>query len=194
MIALFGSSGYVAIVLALFIGAAGVPLPLNVMLASAGTLARHGQMSMVPLCLCSVIAAVAGDCLVYAFGAVAVRRVQIPAWIPCTVRARRLCERFLSFKSLSLMLFLTRWCVTAPATLITLTAGTRRYPLLPFLLIDIAGEALFVLLFLIPGFVLGGSWLVAAASSVALAVGVAAVGSTILVRLIPRPATAPTSA
>ena len=58
---------------------------------------------------------------------------------------------------LGVLIFVTRWALTLPGPAANLLAGTRRYPWPSFLLADLAGEALWVAIALLPGFVLGTS-------------------------------------
>jgi membrane protein DedA with SNARE-associated domain len=50
---------------------------------------------------------------------------------------------------------MTRWAFTAPAPLVNVLAGTRRDPWRSFLFFDIAGESLWCVTALVPGYLLG---------------------------------------
>ncbi|MFC6646424.1 rhodanese-like domain-containing protein [Granulicella cerasi] len=57
--------GYVATAVILFVAACGVPLPLSLVLLTAGAAAHAGTLSFPTLVACAVIAGVCGDTLMY---------------------------------------------------------------------------------------------------------------------------------
>lgn len=152
------TAGYPMLALAVLIGAVGAPLPLSVILAAAAALARQGHLQMGPLfCVC-VVAALAGDCLGYALGRYGLSRLPIAARFASWHQSRPrwwtigvgLCG------SMALLIFITRWAVTAPAPVVNVVAGARHYSWGRFLAADLSGEALWVALSLAPGYLLGG--------------------------------------
>jgi membrane protein DedA with SNARE-associated domain len=154
MPALIVTSSYPLLAGLVLIGALGLPLPLSVTLAAAGALARQGHLRLSLLFAVCAAAAVLGDCLGYAAGRT-MRRLRIRA-----PRARRfaaaqaICSRL--SRRMGTLVFITRWAVTAPAPLVNVMAGARRYPMPRFLLVALCGEALWCATALAPGYLIGG--------------------------------------
>lgn len=152
------AASYAALTLAIFLGALGAPLPLGVALAAAGALARQGHLHLSILFLCSVGAAVIGDNLGYLAGRYPLAHLRHGIQRRSHARRRwRLVEWCERHGNLGLLIFLTRWSLTAPATAVNLLAGYRRFPWRTFAAIDLAGEILWVSLALAPGYLLGGA-------------------------------------
>jgi membrane protein DedA with SNARE-associated domain len=154
MPALIVTSSYPLLAGLVLLGALGLPLPLNVTLAAAGALARQGHLRLSLLFAVCAAAAVLGDCLGYAAGR-GMRRLRIRA--PHGRRfaaARALCTKLSS--RTGTLVFITRWAITAPAPLVNVMAGARRYPVSRFLLADLCGEALWSATALAPGYLIGG--------------------------------------
>ncbi|HWE60234.1 MAG TPA: VTT domain-containing protein [Chloroflexota bacterium] len=156
MLTYIATAGYAAISIAVLLGALGAPLPLGVALATMGAFARQGHLHISLLFLCAVSAAVFGDTMGYLAGRHLLRRMPLPT------RPGHATQRLLAWITehghLGLLIFLTRWSLTAPATAINLLAGYRRYRWRTFVLIDLAGQALWVALALLPGYLLGAHW------------------------------------
>lgn len=149
-------AGYVTLMGAVLLGALGFPLPLTVALAAMGALARRGDMDVALLYPGAVVAAVVGDNLGYLIGRLILPRLGSHARVPDIPRrwhaAIAWCERHCS---LPLTVFLTRWSLTAPASLVNLLAGFRRMPWILFLALDVAGQALWAAIAIAPGYLLG---------------------------------------
>ncbi len=60
--------GYATTAALLFVSACGLPLPLSVVLLTAGAAAHHGSLNLGMLILCAGLAGLAGDTLMYAGG------------------------------------------------------------------------------------------------------------------------------
>lgn len=159
MLSLVFAASYPAIAIAVLIGAAGAPLPLNVALAAAGGLARQGRLDITLLLLVCAVAAVAGDCLGYALGRCGVRKLPLPqravAWLARS-RATALTNAPLPLQ-MGALVFFTRWAFTAPGPIVNLLAGARRYPSRSFLMFDATGEIVWCAIALLPGYLLGAS-------------------------------------
>ena len=67
--------GYLALGLATFLGAAGLPVPLTPLLLAAGALTTQGGLQFPATVLATWLAAVAGDCAGYLIGHLAGRRL-----------------------------------------------------------------------------------------------------------------------
>src|SRR5579859_3067144 len=60
--------GYIALALSAFVGAAGAPLPISLMLLAAGAFSAQGDFNIVFLLVIATAASVAGDCAGYLVG------------------------------------------------------------------------------------------------------------------------------
>lgn len=149
------TTAYPLLALAVAAGAFAAPLPLTMALAAAGALAREGRLDFTVLFLVCTFAAMTGDCAGYAAGRYGMRLLLRVPWrhhrSPSTWRG------LATFPHLGLLIFVTRWALTLPGPAVNLLAGTRRYPWPAFLFADMAGEALWVAIALLPGFILGSS-------------------------------------
>jgi membrane-associated protein len=152
------TASYPMLAIAVLIGAFGAPLPLSVALAAAGALARQGHLHLSLLFVTCVAAAAAGDCLGYVVGRLGCRGWRGPVYSgPGSVRLLATWEQCTRLaKHMDMLVFLTRWAITAPGPLVNLLAGARRHPWRRFLAADLAGEALWSASALIPGYLLGG--------------------------------------
>jgi membrane protein DedA with SNARE-associated domain len=175
---LISSPGYAVLGLFVLLGALGAPLPLTVALSGAGALARQGHLNIMLLFTMCAVAAVAGDCLGYSAGRLGIRRLPKPAWaapwlhrleqsIPTDTRRHG---------RLGMLIFITRWALTLPAPLVNLVAGARRYPLRAFLFVDMAGEAVWCVMALMPGYVLGENKAIGLPLSIAAGLLLGAIG------------------
>lgn len=177
-------TSYLVLVLAMLMGAAGLPLPLNLVLAGAGGLAREGHLNAAMVLICSVLAAVAGDSIVYSSGRYLLRRLPVPRWVRRRAAPLTQVTRVLAGVNLDLAIFLTRWTLTAAATPVNLLAGARRHPWRRFLLVDACGEVLWVLISFLPGFLLGDQWVAVAVSTLGLALILALAVPAVLSRVL----------
>jgi membrane protein DedA with SNARE-associated domain len=139
-----GPVGYSALGAMVLLSAAFAPLPVSVALAAAGALAREGRLDLALVFVIATVAAVGGDVLGYAVGRCSLGPLPLPAWSGAALsRLRRPMPAFrLLDAHMGMLLFLTRWALTAPAPLVNLLAGARRYPWRSFLVIDLAGQTL----------------------------------------------------
>lgn len=161
MTQLAASYGYPALALIMLAAAAGVPLPVPVvaLLVAAGALSAqpHGP-SWALLALCGIPAAAAGHSLDYWLGR---------AGSPLVTRWMRRLERHLGGMTLHhaqhsgrwaggpLLVFLTRWTLTALASPVAALAGAVRMPYRTFLGAEVAGETIYVCGLLALGRLLG---------------------------------------
>jgi membrane-associated protein len=167
MTAFVQAAGYPLLGLLVLLGTLGMPIPLGVALSAAGALARQGHMSLPGLYALCTLAAVAGDCLGYAMGRFGVARAlhYLPeswqmrlaaAFAVLQQRTQRMRTSRIA-PSMGMVIFLTRWALTAPGSMVNVIAGARRYPWEDFLRWDLFGEALWVAIALIPGYLVGNN-------------------------------------
>ena len=151
--------GYPVVGVAEFLSSAGVPLPMTAILLAAGSLAALGSLNLPLLCLVTVIASIAGDCIDYTLGRwlgtpmleALVRRSLVQE--AAVERARGQMQRWAGAS-----IFLTRWLFTPVSSLVSLLAGSSDYPLRRFLTADIAGNVIGAVLYLGAGYLVGANW------------------------------------
>jgi membrane protein DedA with SNARE-associated domain/rhodanese-related sulfurtransferase len=69
LLAILAAHGYAVIAMALFVACCGLPLPISVVLLTAGAMAAHGgPLNLALVLLCAWAAALTGDTLMYAGG------------------------------------------------------------------------------------------------------------------------------
>jgi membrane protein DedA with SNARE-associated domain len=175
---LISSPGYAVLGLFVLLGALGAPLPLTVALSGAGALARQGQLNLVLLFTICAAAAVAGDCLGYSAGRLGIRRLPKPAWAAPWLRRleQSIPTDTRRHGRMGMLIFITRWALTLPAPLVNLVAGARRYPLRAFLFVDTAGEAVWCVMALMPGYLLGENKAIGLPLSIAAGLLLGAIG------------------
>ncbi|MBX5449574.1 DedA family protein [Thermogemmatispora sp.] len=153
--------GYPALWGLVFLGAAGIPLPITLLLLAAGAFAVLGDYNLGLLALLAVSGAVAGDSVGYSLGRRWGSRLldylehSPQHWIPRQTLNR---ARQLFHKRGGWAIFLGRTVFSAIGVPITLLAGAERYPYRKFLLFDTLGELIGVGLPLSLGFLFGASW------------------------------------
>ena len=143
--------GVMALVPILLISAIGLPLPASLLLVASGAFAGSGQLPLAALLLGAVGATVAGNGIGYWLGRRGgtsaasgwlrrrVCRAETPAGAGRVERAGRLVARWGGPAVL-----LTRFLITPLAPAVNLAAGAGHYPFRRFALYDVAGEAIWV--------------------------------------------------
>ncbi|HTK08622.1 MAG TPA: VTT domain-containing protein [Ktedonobacteraceae bacterium] len=183
--------GYPVLWLIVFFAAVGLPISGSLLLFASGAFAALGDFDIFILFPVALSAAVMGDTLSYFIG----RRVGISlvSWLE-----RRKRFRFVTPESLekgrvyfrrraALAIFLSRFLVVALGGPVNLVAGLELYPYPRFLLWDISGQILSVIISLGLGYIFAQSWeevagVFGAASSLILALLVVILLSVMLVR------------
>lgn len=154
--------GYPALWLVVFVAAAGVPLPIALVLLAAGAFASLGDFNIFFLALTATSAAVCGDSVGYLIGRL--WGTKVLDWL---VQSRL--RRFVSPQRVSrsrayferrggLAIFLSRFLFSALGGVINLLAGADLYPFRNFLLCDVPGETLGAVIPLALGLFVGTSW------------------------------------
>jgi membrane-associated protein len=139
-----------------FVGSLGLPLPLALVLIASGSFAAEGQMRFWTVVLAAGAAAVAGDVCGYAIGRWggdhAMRRLKSrPKLRERLERAEQTARKWGAIG-----IFMSRWLITPAAPWINLLSGASRYPLPQFILWDVLGEALWVILYVSLGRLIAG--------------------------------------
>jgi len=155
--------GYLALWISVFIAAAGVPLPISLVLLAAGAFSALGEFNFVLLFVLAFSALVCGDNAGYLIGRhwgsrgldwlehPGKRNRFIP---PRTVERSRNYFR----QQGGWAIFLSRFIFSALGGVINLLAGSELYPYRYFVLADTSGEALGALIPLLLGYIFGASW------------------------------------
>lgn len=183
--------GYPALWLIVFVAAAGAPISGSLLLFAAGAFAALGDLNIFILFPVALSAAVMGDNLTYFIG----RRVGLAlfGWLERQKRIRWITPEALArgrayFRSRAAWaIFVTRWLIVVLGGSINLLAGLEQYPYPAFLLWDVSGQLLSVLISLGLGFFFAESWeevagVFGAFSGLVLALLVAAALATMLLR------------
>lgn len=146
--------GALVLGLALLIAALGVPLPATLLLLASGAFARQGVLDASVALGLALLGSVLGDsgsyCLGRCGGALVLRRAETTTgW----QRARTTFAR-----RGALAILLTRFVLTPLALPTNLVAGSSRYAFQQFLLVDVAGELIWVLLYGGLGYLFADQW------------------------------------
>jgi membrane protein DedA with SNARE-associated domain len=140
--------------LILLLGALGLPVGASVVVIAAGAFSQQGFLDWLHAGIIGLAGAVIGDAISFSMGHFARDWTQrrfgnSPVWI----NARD------SFQQRAgLAVFLTRWLVTAVAIPTNLIAGGSGYKFSRFIIYDIAGEAVWILLYGGLGYAFGSQW------------------------------------
>ena len=185
--------GYPALWLIVFVAAAGAPISGSLLLFGAGAFAALGDLNIFILFPVALSAAVMGDNLTYFIG----RRVGTPllAWVERQKRFRWISPQALARGRIyfrrrgAWAIFITRFLIVVLGGPINLLAGLEKYPFRKFLLWDVCGQILSVIISLGLGYVFAASWeevasLFGAFSSLLLIFIIAVVLAVLLVRKV----------
>lgn len=151
--------GYPSAMLGVAIGYIGIPIPCDVILIAAGSLTTDNSLNLPLLIILLTTTAVVGDIVAYVVG----RKLGM-GFLKKHGHKVKLGEN--QIKSLDTFLqkwgvfaiFTTRWLITPLGTPISVLAGISKYKFLPYLLIVILGEVLWVSVFTILGNIFGANW------------------------------------
>ena len=129
----------------LFIGCLGVPLPNCLLLIASGSFVAGGQLSLWPVLIVASAASVAGDVTGFLvgrwFGRAALGRLG-PANRRRVEKAENAVRKWGAWG-----IFMTRWLITPAGPWVNLLSGASGYPWPRFVIWDIAGEVLWVVLY-----------------------------------------------
>jgi membrane-associated protein len=151
-----GLYGPPALFLVLLVGAIGVPTPGSLLLLVAGSFVEQGEMGLWPVLALALTGAVVGDNLGYALGRWGGRRLSLRLERRGGRRRLEAAEGWLKRWGGG-GVFLTRWLLSPLGSPVNLAAGASEYPWPRFLLYDLAGEALWVTIYVLLGEFFSGS-------------------------------------
>ncbi len=150
-ISTYGSPLVAGIIMA---GAAGLPFPTTLVVILSGAFIRTQFLDPFSTILLGFIGVIIGDMLSYTLGRLSHRTLQTyfghkPTW----QKAQDLFAEHGGYA-----IFLTRWLVTSAAIPVNLIAGSSNYSPKKFLLLDTAGELVWLFLFGTLGYVFASQW------------------------------------
>jgi membrane-associated protein len=133
------------------VAAVGLPLPATLLLLAAGAFVAQGELNLWCVVGLATCAAVAGDHVGYSIGRWGSQRLieRLSRWgggIERVQQAEHAARRWGGIG-----IFLSRWLMTPLGPVINVTSGIARYPWPAFFCFDVAGEALWVGLYVTLG-------------------------------------------
>jgi len=131
----------------ILICSAGVPFPISLMLVAAGSFAEQGEMKLWQVIAVASVAAVLGDQIAYGLSRWGGRRLisRISRKIGAEANIKQ--AEALTKRWSGTGIFLSRWLVTAFGPWVNVASGMAAYPWRRFLLWDVLGEVLWVILY-----------------------------------------------
>jgi membrane-associated protein len=135
----------------LVISCAGVPFPISLMLVAAGSFIEQGEMQLWPVLIVASAGAVVGDQIGYALGRKGGRQAAL--WLTRRTGDESYIQKAEAFTRRwgGAGIFLSRWLVTPLGPWLNLTSGIAAYPWTRFLLWDVIGEILWVVIYVMLG-------------------------------------------
>lgn len=138
------SYGLIAVFISIIIGALGVPLPTSFLLILVGSFIENGDMGYWPVLGVGVLGAILGDHGAYFLGRWGGRPLLSRFHLEQVVaQAEQTTERWGNWA-----IFLSRWLITAVGPYISLFSGISQYHWVRFSLSVIAGELIWVALYI----------------------------------------------
>ena len=135
------------------IASVGVPFPVSLTLVAAGSFAKQGEMSLLPVIIAGSLAAILGDQIGYGLSRWRGRR--LINWITRRLGGATKIKKAdaLLNKWGGLGIFFSRWLVTELGPWLNVTSGIAGYPWRRFIFWDVLGEVLWVVLYVMLGYV-----------------------------------------
>jgi len=148
-LSLYGAGALFAI---LMVASAGVPFPATVLLVAAGSFTNQGEMKLWQVLLSGIAGAIAGDQLGYALARWGGRR--LVKRITDHIGGAEMIEKAETFtrKWGGAGIFFSRWLITPLGPWLNVTSGIASYSWPRFVLWDVLGEILWVVLYVMLGY------------------------------------------
>jgi membrane protein DedA with SNARE-associated domain len=125
----------------------GVPFPISLMLVAAGSFVEQGEMKLWEVIAVACVAAVLGDQIAYGLSRWGGRSLinRITRRIGGEVKIKQ--AEALTKRWSGTGIFLSRWLITAFGPWVNIASGIAAYPWRRFLLWDVLGQVLWVVLY-----------------------------------------------
>jgi membrane protein DedA with SNARE-associated domain len=135
------------------IASVGAPFPVSLTLVAAGSFAKQGEMSLFPVILAGSLAAILGDQIGYGLSRWGGRGlvVRISRRIGGESKIKK--AEALSKKWGGFGIFFSRWLITQLGPWLNITSGIAGYPWRRFIFWDVLGEVLWVVLYVMLGYI-----------------------------------------
>ena len=135
------------------ISSMGVPFPVTLTLVAAGSFAKQGEMRLLPVIVAGSLAAILGDQIGYGLSRWGGRRliVRISRRVGGEHKIKK--AEALTQKWGGVGIFFSRWLVTELGPWLNVTSGIAGYPWRRFIIWDVLGEVLWVVLYVMLGYV-----------------------------------------
>ena len=135
------------------IASVGVPFPVSLTLVAAGSFAKQGEMSLLPVIVAGSLAAILGDQIGYGLSRWGGRPL-----IDRMTRRLGGAEKIKKAETLSKKwggpgIFFSRWLITELGPWLNVTSGIANYPWRRFIFWDVLGEVLWVVLYVMLGYI-----------------------------------------
>jgi len=131
----------------------GIPFPVSLVLVAAGSFVEQGEMKLWQVIAVASVAAVLGDQIAYGLSRWGGRRLinRISRRMGGEVKVKQ--AEALTKRWSGAGIFFSRWLVTALGPWVNVTSGIAAYPWRRFLFWDVLGEVLWVVLYVILGYI-----------------------------------------
>jgi membrane-associated protein len=131
----------------------GIPFPVSLVLVAAGSFVEQGEMKLWQVIAVASVAAVLGDQIGYGLSRWGGRRLinRFSRRIGGEIKIKQ--AEALTKRWSGAGIFLSRWLVTALGPWVNVTSGIAAYPWRRFLFWDVLGEVLWVVLYVILGYI-----------------------------------------
>ena len=136
------------------IAAVGVPFPVSLTLVAAGSFAKQGEMRVLPVIVAASLAAILGDQIGYGLSRWGGRRLMGQIIRRVGGEHRIMEAEALSKKWGGAGIFFSRWLVTGLGPWLNVTSGIAAYPWRQFIFWDVLGEVLWVVIYVMLGYIL----------------------------------------
>lgn len=154
LLGLLSMYGFPILGVVLFAGSIGLPLPGTLLLIASGSFIAGGEMGLWPVLIVASAAAIAGDLVGYALGRwaghSALRRIS-PKLRERLDAAEKSIRRWGTWG-----IFLSRWLITPLGPWVNLASGASEIPLHQFVMWDVIGEILWVVIYVSLGRFIAG--------------------------------------
>jgi membrane-associated protein len=137
----------------ILIASIGAPLPVSFILVAAGSFAKQGEMKLVPVLIVASSAAILGDHIGYGLSRWGGRRLidRITRKVGGAEKVKKAEALFKRWGGAGV--FFSRWLITELGPWLNVTSGISGYPWPHFVLWDVLGEVLWVVLYVLLGYV-----------------------------------------